>query len=200
MRWILALLLAIVAVQAAAQTVFRWVDDDGEVHYGHSVPQEYLEDGYERISDGRVLERVDRALTLEERQAAMAMMVAERDEASRRQSRESLDRMLMASYSSEEDILESRDSELAVIRSQVGSARASMENAIHDYRQLIAEAASLERAAEDVPDPLAERIREAHAEVREKREEIERIRATMVEIEAHFQQNLERFRELSEDS
>ena len=67
-RFIPLLLSLLLCSLAFAQPVYRWVDDEGETHYGHSVPPEFKDRGYERLGpDGQVLQRVERALTDEER-------------------------------------------------------------------------------------------------------------------------------------
>lgn len=191
------LLIALIALPAAAQTVFKWVDEDGEIHYGHSLPPEYVDLAHERLSEGEVRESVDRALTLEEREAAMAAMAAERAQEAAERTRQTQDRLLLASYSSEDEILQAKQSELTVIRSQISSASASLNNALHRYRQLISQAADLERAASTVPDNLAERIRDSHAELAQHQSTLDRINRRIQRTEESFQQDLDRYRDLS---
>src|SRR5690625_4312597 len=60
----IALTMILLASTAQAQSVYRWVDDNGEIHYGDSVPTEYKDYGYVRLGpDGTVRERVEPALS-----------------------------------------------------------------------------------------------------------------------------------------
>src|SRR5690625_2076604 len=115
----IALTMILLASTAQAQSVYRWVDDNGEIHYGDSVPTEYKDYGYVRLGpDGTVRERVEPALSPEEiierrkRRAAQA-----REEAEQRR-RATQDRMLLATYRSEEELRLERDSRLAGIRNE----------------------------------------------------------------------------------
>ncbi len=192
----LALILAIGPLQA--QTVFKWVDEDGKIHYEHALPPDYADRAHERLYDGRVLERVDRAMTLEEREAAMAAIAAEQSDRSQDQSRESRDRLLLAAFSSEDDILRTRDSELSLIQNRARSVDATRENSLYHYHRLVARAAELERAGRPVPDGLAEDMQDAFAQVMDHHQDLERAQRRIRRTEASFEEDLRRYRELSE--
>jgi chromosome segregation ATPase len=192
-------LLAAPAVQA--QSVYRWVDDSGEVHYGQSVPPEFKDYGYVRLGpSGNVLERVEPALTpeqIEQRRRERAEQA--RLEAEER-SREAQDRMLLATYRSEEDLLEARDMQLAGIQSQRDSTRKALELIENRFAGLIERAARLNRDGRTVPASLQQRIDETRSELRGMRADLDRLDEREQAVRDRFQTDLARYRELKSPS
>jgi len=125
-RWACALVLALCLMQAPVwaqqnsgqSTVYKWVDENGELHYGQTLPPEYKDLAHERLSNsGTVVDRTDRTLTPEERKALRDQEAVTRRLLAERDAREKKDRLLLAAYRSEQDILEVMGGEINV-RSQ----------------------------------------------------------------------------------
>lgn len=195
---LLLLLLVLVAPVAEAQSVYRWVDDDGETHYGQTVPPEFKDYGYVRLGpDGTVRERVEPALSPEE----IAERRRERAEQSRREaaerSREAQDRMLLATYSSEEDLREALNMQLAGIQSQRVSTHMALSLIENRFENLVGRAARLNRDGQAVPDGLQNDIDETRTELRSLRSDLVRLDQREAEARERFSTRLERYRELS---
>lgn len=90
---------------------YRWVDAEGRVHYSDMVPAEQVRMGY-RVYDayGRELSVVEAARSEQEIELAL-MREAKAAEQARR------DRILLATFTSEEDIKFVRDDRLAALNS-----------------------------------------------------------------------------------
>lgn len=195
------LLLAGLADLAQAQSVFRWTDHEGRVHYGHAVPPEYRSRGFERLApDGRVLESVAPEMTPEERaeerrrRALQAELQAEQDTQAAR------DRLLLAAYRSEQDIVDTRDSRLDALTQQRRALETSHRHAVQRFEDLVARAATLARQSQAVPNTLETSIGETQAEVRRLRAALSDMDQRMAEIEQRFEQDLERYRTLTRRS
>jgi hypothetical protein len=99
----LAILLAASVGEAAT---YRWVDEQGKVHYGDRIPPQYVGQGHSELNgQGRVIRRVDRAPSSTEarqrREQEHAQHETEEQEARVRQRR---DNALLATYSSAREI------------------------------------------------------------------------------------------------
>ncbi len=200
-RWgLLSLLLPMLICSLAfAQPVYRWVDDEGETHYGHSVPPEFKDKGYERLGpDGQVLQRVERALTDEERaernqeRARQAQLEAEQ------RSQETRDRLLLAAYKSEQDIINSLEMQVLSLDSQRKTIETSLQRSSSRFENLVSRAAQMSRNAEAVPQQLSENIEQARSEMRELRRGIEDLDRREAELRERFNDELERFRQLTQ--
>ena len=71
------LLMASLSTWAVAQDVYKWVDENGEVHYSQTLPPERASDAHDRLTrDGLLAERVDRVKTADE----LAELESQREE------------------------------------------------------------------------------------------------------------------------
>jgi hypothetical protein len=99
-----SLLLALFALQAGAaapppsgKKLYRWVDKNGQVHYGDSVPAEYADQDRDVLNrQGVSVGREEGIITAEEARAKAAEEKAARDE----QKRKVRDRVLLQTYQS----------------------------------------------------------------------------------------------------
>lgn len=191
-------LLCMIAASVQAQVVYRWTDEHGEVHYGHAVPPQHAHRGYERIGpDGTVRERVERALTDEERAERNAAREREAELEAQRRTQESQDRLLLAAYSSEEDIVNGMERRLLSLEQQRASVRDSLRRASNRFEELVANAAHLTHDGQQVPDRMRQDIRAA-------RDEVQQLRRTLTEMDEREQvirdraaAELARFRKLT---
>lgn len=198
-RLVLSLmLLLVVSTAALAQTVFRWIDQDGQVHYGNSVPPEFRSLGYERLAaDGRVLERIAAELTPEERAAEVARRAMQAELQAEQESQAARDRLLLAAYRNEQDIIDTREIRLHAMRQQRQALETSHRHAVSRFEDLVSRAASLDRDSQTVPETLETSITETQAEARRLREAMADMDERMAAVHERFEQDLERYRSLT---
>ncbi len=188
----------LLTTSAMAQTVYRWVDDRGEIHYGHAVPPEYAQRGFDRMGpDGQVRERIAPALTPEERAARDVRMALDAERQAEQRSQDTRDRLLLASYSSEEDISNALNVQLTALNSQRGAIRASLRQASSRFENLVGRAAQLTREGQIVPSALNDSIDETRQDMRRLREALADIDEREAIIRQRFGDELVRFIQLT---
>ena len=136
-----ALLLALIAGVGDAQSektkLYRWVDKNGQVHYGDSVPPEYAEQDRDILNrQGVPVGREEGLITPEEAAAKAAADKIERDEKKRRLR----DRVLLQTYQSVKELEVLRDTRLELVDAQLTIQEQSLAN-------LRAQRAQIERMA-----------------------------------------------------
>ncbi len=201
MRYLMTFLLCagLMAEVVVAQSVFRWTDEDGQVHYGHAVPAEHRHRGFERLApDGRVLERVDRALTDEERLAEAKRREEQAELEELRASQALIDRRLLASYRSVADIESTRQTRLDSLQTQQNTLERSLELSSERFEEMVGRAGEQNRADEPLSPALEAAVSEAQAEIRRLNEAISELEQRKRAVEAGFDAEVERFRELTE--
>jgi hypothetical protein len=124
-----ALLLAFLAGAADAQTdkkkLYRWVDKNGQVHYGDSVPPEYAEQDREILNrQGVPVGREEGTITPKEAAAIAAADKAARDE----KKRKLRDRVLLQTYQSVQELEVLRDTRLELVDAQLTIQEQSLAN------------------------------------------------------------------------
>ncbi|MDN3516338.1 DUF4124 domain-containing protein [Aquisalimonas lutea] len=184
-----------------AEELYRWTDEDGNVHYSDTLPAERAPDArdiYDRA--GRHLEKVDAALSEEERALERERRRQEREaEALRREeAREQAkyDRMLRRTYTSVEAVQEARDERLENLEATIELSRSRIARYREELERLESDAARQERMANGNPGPVYERIDQIEGRIQRQQEFIERHRADMEDIRETFGDHIERFREL----
>jgi hypothetical protein len=186
---------------AVAQDVYRWVDEDGEVHHGNMVPPEYRNYGWERIGpNGNVIERIERALTPEEREALRLEQQRKAELEAARERQETRDRMLLNAYRSEQDLLDEMERQVESLDTQRATIQASLDLASERFETMVRRAAQTVREGGNVSADLTANIEEARAEIASLREDLASMADREREIRERFMGELERYRQLSENT
>jgi len=193
-----AILLSILLALPAAHAGFKkWVDENGVVHYGTSIPPEYVDRGHTELNQrGIAVERVDRAKTAEE--IAREQELAELRAAQKKvlQEQQARDRVLLSMYRTEDDLIMERNGKLAQVDSHITLKQKQVERLKQRLAKWQAAAADAERRGgklsrkqQENLDATQRQIESAYASIVEKQSDRER-------IEARYQRDLTRLRQL----
>jgi hypothetical protein len=199
----LGLLLALaVALPSSASAdgkavAYRWVDEQGVVHYGDSIPPQYAEKAHQQLNRlGVEVGHSEAARSAEQ----LAADERERLEALRKRQH---DTFLITTYTSVKDIETLRDQRLDQLQGQRAAAEQYVDNLQSRLVALQGRARhfrpyNARPEARRMPDDLAEdlvrtlnELRTQNAALMSKNEEVSAMRA-------QFQTDIERYRELRE--
>jgi hypothetical protein len=198
-----AVMLAVLAGAAGAQVdkqkkLYRWVDKNGQVHYGDSVPAEYAEQDRDVLNrQGLPVGREEGTITPEEAAAKTAADKAARDE----QKRKLRDRVLLQTYQSVQELEVLRDNRLELVDAQLTIQEQSLSN-------LRAQRAQIERIAAryapvnagpdapPLPDELAADLARSSSDIQTQEANLERRRQERENIRRTFETDIERYKEL----
>jgi hypothetical protein len=198
-----ALLLALQAGVADAQAdkqkkLYRWVDKNGQVHYGDSVPAEYAEQDREVLNrQGLPVGREEGTITPEEAAAKAAADKAARDE----QKRKLRDRVLLQTYQSVQELEILRDNRLDLVDAQLTIQEQSLSNLRAQRAQIerIASRYAPVNAAADalpIPDELAADLEQSTNDIATQESNLERRRQERESIRQTFEADIARYKEL----
>ena len=202
---VLALLAGVagVAEVAGAQAdkqkkLYRWVDKNGQVHYGDSVPAEYAEQDRDVLNrQGVSVGREEGIITPEEAAVKAASDKAARDE----QKRKLRDRVLLQTYQSVQELEILRDNRLDLVDAQLTIQEQSLSN-------LRAQRAQIERMAsryapantgadaQPLPDELAADLDRSANDIQTQEGNLVRRREERENIRKTFEADIERYKEL----
>ncbi len=200
---LLSVTLALAALSvdyADAGRLYKWVDENGRVHYGDKIPPEYAKrESRELNTQGVQVDKRDAAKTAEqiaeeERQRAEA---AER--ARIQAERDAHDRMLLATFSTEDDMVMTRDGKIAAIDGAVRVTEGHIERINNTLSELTGEVADLERSGRPIPDQLRDSIVEQRRQLHHFQDFIVNKRKEQEAIRAQFGADIQRFRELQQE-
>lgn len=194
--------LSLLVSTGYAQKLYRWVDENGRVHYGDRIPPEASGQSRDLLNDQAMTVGSEQGtLTEEERQAQEAAQLAEElarmeaEEAARR------DQILLDTYLSVEDIEEIRDRWLELVESQITVTDIYLEgqrsklDELEQRRTRFAPYSDRENAP-PVPENLALEITRTESAIQTFEKRLVDSRAEQEEIRSNFQADIVRFREL----
>ena len=195
---LLIILLSLAAV-ASAQNVYKWVDENGEVHYSQTLPPEKAGEAHDRLTrDGLLAERVDRVKTADELAALKAEQEQQQEEAEQRRIRAQQDRLFLAAFPTEEDVRQSIQSRRETVVAERNSVEALIEQSRERFAARVERAAALERRGESVPEPVVKRIADDRAAIRELNERLDQIDARLSALNEELAAELRRHRRLTD--
>ena len=203
MRLFLVATAAIILVPLAStatehQRLYRWVDDNGIVHYGDSVPAEYADAEKQVLNTHGVTVDVVRGKKTAE-EIAEENRIAElrrQEELQRRQ-----DEALLATYLSVDEIIMHRDRRIELFQAQSRVTELYLRNMMRSMATLREEASNYRPYSEDpeaqMIDPeLAEDILVTKATIKRHQTNLARFREDEQSIVARFDGDIDRFKSL----
>lgn len=190
--------LALAAGAADAQKLYKWVDKDGQVHYGDKIPPEYAD------QDREVLNKQGMAVGREEgaESPAEAQARAQREkEAKAALDRAQRDRMLVASYQNVGDIERVRGQRLDQLDSQIAIQEQSLSQLKARYAEQLKRAGRYQPASKDpkapaMPEGLADDISRSESDIKTQQVNLDKRRKERAALNAQFDADVARYKEL----
>lgn len=193
-----AFLVAGVTIPVMAQSVYKWVDEDGNIHYSQALPPEQVRQAHERLSpDGLVVERVERVHTEQERAELEALEREQAEESERRRFQAQQDRLFLAAYPTEQHLRRVNSASRETLESERRSLVAVIDQTRVRFSAGIEQAAAYERRGEDVPEFLEQQVADARNRLAELNQQLGKIDQRLEDLDAELTTNLERHRQLS---
>lgn len=196
--YFLSCFLAATSTQAALN---KWVDEKGQVHYGDTIPPQYLNQKRDELNSQGLVVKSHNAVKTQEELDKEALEKNSAEQAKREQAVEERkkalrDRVLLETYTTENDIILLRDDRIMAIDSQIQIAQSNLKEA--DKKQIDVNT-RIERA-QKTGKPVPENLRkEADTVVKQRQtyqEFINNQNADRAATLKKFDEDLQRFREL----
>ena len=195
------MLLCLTAGTAVAQQghkLYRWVDKQGIVHYGDSIPAEYAELERQVVNEHGITVDVMQAKKTEEELAEEARLaqIKKEIELQRR-----ADQALLATYLTVDEIIMHRDRRVELFQAQARVTELYLKN-LQRRLDSLREEASKYRPYSDDPDApmiepdLAEDLASTRDTIERHQANLRRFRQDEQSIVARFDGDIDRFKEL----
>ncbi len=197
---LLMLAVVLLAPLPAAAAIYKWVDKDGNTHFGSSIPPEYAKEDTkkERVNErGQTIEIVQEKEKTPE-QLAEEKRLAEEEAARQKEleRRRTHDRLLVTSYESVDQLEMTRDGKIRALEGQITVADGQIREREALLERQRARAAELERGGGKVDDKLLKNIATTEEQIARNQKRIAALRADQEQIRAQFDEDIARYREL----
>lgn len=185
---LLAALLALAPGLCAAdgRKLLRWVDEQGQVHYGDKIPPQYAKQGREELNPrGLVTKTVPKEMDA----AGRERLRLQAEEAERVARRRDHDRYLLQAFGSVADLQASREDRLSALDGRAALARKAADENEKTLDELRARAGSKPPGVE-----LAKQIESFEAALVDNLQLVQRLKDERVTTEQRYGEDIERFK------
>lgn len=195
-RSLAAMLAALALVAATAQaTTYKWVDDQGVVHYTDKIPPEAVNKGNTVLDkNGVPIRRTDPPLSAEQRRAKAEEEARQQQLAKDRELVERRDRALLATYTVESEIDLARNRALSTIDAQVQSSAAYAGNLSKRKVELEAKKSAL--GDKPVPAVMERELTNINTELAKQADLVAAKQREILAVNAKYDADKKRWKEL----
>lgn len=194
--------IAMLLVSGSANAAIKcWTNKDGVRECGNTVPPEYAQDETRTMNKrGMTVEVQERAKTKEE----LALERQQEEEAKRKAAEEerqreeaaNYDRLLLGAFTTEADIISSRDRKLAAIEATIEINRTSLAKLNEQLATRLKQANALDSKDKPIPEDLKKEISDLQRQVDEKDAFIKNRLDEKEVLSVKYDGYLKRYREL----
>ena len=186
------LLVSSFSVQAK---MYKWLDEDGQMHFGDKIPQKYLVKEHDELNEHGVKTKHREAAKTAEEKAEERHLEQERKKAALAEKKQKqLDRVLLDTYTSEQDLIVARDSRLNALATQIQLSEAFISDLNKKIESLEKQVADIKAASREVPIDLHNRLDSEKQQVAAQTEVMKNHKKRSEKISAQFNGYIERFR------
>lgn len=212
----LALLAALLAAGTAqAQKVYRWVDEDGNVHYTESLPPDHKDTGHDVLNERGIVLDEGLKLTPEAKPEAKTEDEVKAEEAgelprdssglprpkplyTESEKQQRMDNFLMLRYESEQEIIDAMNVEIKQLNYDRRLVESSQNSMLEAYRGQIRVAADKQRAGQKVSEADTRDMAELQTKIASNGRSLSKLDDREKTIREEFQVQLDRYRALVE--
>jgi hypothetical protein len=197
---LLAMLLCAVSSASMAGALYKWVDENGAVRYSDRLPPDQIKKGHQQLnSQGMVLTTRDAARSPKqiaiEAESKRQLEEQQREEARIKSIQDKKDRVLLLTFSSEEELEFARDNRMQVMNSVIRLIEGSIETTQGKLDGLTdrAQEAYISKG-EEIPGGLAQKIEHFERTIETRDAQLKLKQAEKGKVRQKYEVDLERFR------
>ena len=195
-RLVLATTLALSFLPAYA-TLYKWIDETGQVRYGDKIPAKYAKRRAETLNQqGIVIETKSAQKTSQQLAEEKRLAKINNEEQRKREERAHKDRILLDTFTSENEMIRSRDGKIEAIDAVMRITKDRINKARARLLGQTRRAANMERSGRPVPEPLKQSINETRIQINDNIEYIRNRKIDQQAIRDKFEIDIKRFRQL----
>lgn len=199
------------SVDAEAAKVYRWVDENGEVHYSETLPPDIKDRKHDVLNESGIVLEKDETLAppppVDKKKAEEEAGELPRDASglprpkplySEAEAQQRKDNLLMLRYDSEQEIVDAMNVEIKQLNYDRRLLEGSRNNLQSAYRDQIRQAADMQRAGQKVDDGTVKQIHDLKVGLAKNTTSLDGLQAREESIRSDFGKELERYRYLLE--
>jgi hypothetical protein len=189
----LAVILMSSAFTAQAK-MYKWVDEDGQMHFGDKIPPEYLVKEHDELnSQGVNIKHRPAAKTAEQKAEDRRLKNERKKVALIEKKKRQRDRVLLDTYTTERDLIVARDSRLDAVGSQIKLAETIISDSNNKIDTMEKQITQIRASNREVPLDLYDRVDNEKQQVTVQTTVMENHIIRRDEIAVQFKDYIDRF-------
>ena len=177
--------------------MYKWVDENGQMHFGDKIPTEYIAKEHDELNEqGVVIKHKDAAKTPKQKAEARRLESERKKAALEEKRKKQRDRVLLDTYTTERDLIVARDSRLDAVDSQIQLAVSIIKDSNNKIESMEKQVAQIKTSNREVPPDLYNRIDNEKQQVSVQSKVMGNHKKRRDEISIQFNDYVERFKVL----
>ena len=177
--------------------MFKWVDDEGQMHFGDRIPPQYMVKEHQELNvSGVVTKRKDAAKTPAEKAEERRLERKKKEAALVEKKKKQRDRVLLDTYTTERDLIVARDSRLEAVDSQIQLAETIIGDSNKSIESLEKQVTQIKASNREVPADVYQRIDSEKQQIAVQSKVMESHKKRHEDIATQFNDYIERFKVL----
>ncbi len=154
----LSVVLAVSSFSVQAK-MYKWVDEEGQMHFGDKIPAKYAVREYDELNDsGAVVKHKEAAKTAEQKIEDRRFERERKKVALIEKKKKQRDRVLLDTYTTERDLIVARDSRLDAVGLQIQLANSIIADSTKKVESMEQKVVDVQASNRKVPLSLYQRI------------------------------------------
>lgn len=144
---------------SAQAKMYKWVDENGQMHFGDKIPQKYLVKAHDELDEnGNEVAHKEAEKTVQEKAEAKRLEQQREHARLEEEKKKKLDRVLLDAYDSEHDLIVARDSRLDAVTTQIQLSEAIIRQSNEKVESMEQQVAEIKASGRKVPANLYKSI------------------------------------------
>ena len=182
---------------SATANSYRWVDEDGHVHYSDHLPPQEVDKAYSVINQqGVTINNVEKAKSKDQLAEEQRQQQQRAEQEKLALERAKYDHILLDTYMQVSDLEDTRDRYIATLEGLIKVAQHKLSNLNKDLDKLKLTVANLEKSGKQVPEDISKDIANLQTQVDRENSFILAQRAQQNDVKEKFASDIKRYKEL----
>ena len=192
-------ILLFICLSSAQAKMFKWMDDEGNTHFGDKIPTKYLTKEHKELNaQGAVVKTHDevKVETAEQRKekGRLARIKKEKEALAKEQAKQ--DRVLLDTYTTERDLDAALKARLDAVDSQLQLSESIIKDAKRKLELTEKQITNIEASGKEVPKNISDKMKSEEKQLRTYNEVAADHAKRKQKIKDQFSSYIKRFREL----
>ena len=175
--------------------MYKWVDEEGQMHFGDKIPQKYQVKEHDVLNEhGVKTKHLQAEKTAEEKAEERRLEKERKNSALAEKKQKQLDRVLLDTYTTENDLIVARDTRLDALATQIQMSEVFISDTNRQIESMEKQLVQIKASGREVPADLYNRIDNEKQQVNMQTKVMKKHKKRSNEVSAQFNGYIERFR------